>query len=242
MPFWRRDRLSDWILPFESGMEPERFDRSLLIDFMLGKMPHFIWNTMAVFEDSTATLQNTLDVLSTGELLGLGKNSENIPFEIQILNFRNALKFLCDCLTNGTFELSFEMAAKINSLAGAEIEHYRPGESGKLRIRKVHVGTEYIPPDPGELKSLVKPVFRDLNHIRNPFDRAVMTFGALSKLQFFLNGNKRTSLLMMNGVLVSEGVHPVFFPRKWKRIFDEYLFRCYNNGDISGLSVIITSI
>lgn len=236
--FLGKKELIKWLKLLGKKYEFARVNKNTLINRLIGEMPQHIWNTLAVFEDSTATLQNTVDVLA-GNSVELGNNAENIPFAFQIESLKKGIEFLCEQLKNNTFELSFPMAAKINSIAGSEIEFYRKGESGKLRTRQISVGMDYQPPDPEELPELIKPVFRELNAIRNPFEKAVMTFAAIAKLQMFLNANKRTALLMMNGVLAENGIHPAFFLNEQKSLFLRNLAICYDYSFVDPLAKMI---
>lgn len=64
-----------------------------------------------------------------------------------------------------------------------------------------------------------------------PFERsaAFFLFGALQ--QFFFDGNKRTSRLMMNGILMSHGMDAISVPAAKAQSFNEKMVRFYLSKD-----------
>lgn len=67
--------------------------------------------------------------------------------------------------------------------------------------------------------------------VPHPFERAasVFLFGALQ--QFFFDGNKRTSRLMMNGVLLSHGIDGISVPAARAQEFNEKMVDFYVRKD-----------
>lgn len=67
------------------------------------------------------------------------------------------------------------------------------------------------------------------NHSPNPFERAVafFLFGALQ--HFFFTGNKRTSQLMMNGILISSGIDPISIPATKEHEFNQKMVCFYQD-------------
>lgn len=240
MFFWKRRReLSKWFDRPRGKYCFREMDRNSLIAALHDEMPQHIWHMLATYEGLTASFADFYSFFSGETSVDLGQNEEGTPFALQAENYHRGIEFLCDRLKNRTFHLSFAMAAEINAIVGAEIELSRKGESGKLRTRKVTVGMAYEPPEPEELAELVEPVFRELTAIRNPFERAVTTFATIAKLQLFLNSNKRTASVMLNGVLIDNGLPTVFFLREQKEKFGKALSACYNECNIEPLAKLV---
>ncbi len=74
-----------------------------------------------------------------------------------------------------------------------------------------------------------------------PFERATtfFLFGAL--LQFFFDGNKRTSRFMMNGVLMSHGIDAISVPAARAQEFNEKMVRFYLSKDATEMMAFLAS-
>ena len=128
-----------------------------------------------------------------------GVNVPNLNIdEIQcILNLRDAWKYVINNI-NETFNLDF--ICKIN-------EFVARNESlswGTLRNGKVQItGTDYIPDVPNE--EGVKQQISNILKIENPTERAIeyMLYGMRSQL--FWDGNKRTSTICANKIMIENG-------------------------------------
>ncbi|MFZ5593664.1 MAG: hypothetical protein ACOY4D_05285 [Pseudomonadota bacterium] len=62
-------------------------------------------------------------------------------------------------------------------------------------------------------------------------------FGALQ--QFFFDGNKRTSRLMMNGILMSAGIDAISIPAARKQEFNEKMIRFYATRDATEMMAFL---
>jgi len=68
-------------------------------------------------------------------------------------------------------------------------------------------------------------------HVPSPFEQGVAFFLFGSLQQFFFDGNKRTSRLMMNGVLMSAGIDAISVPAARAQEFNEKIVRFYLSKD-----------
>ena len=104
-------------------------------------------------------------------------------------------------------------------------------EWGKLRTGTVGIsGTDYEPPVPEK-----KKVVNELNDILNDTntsatDKALKTFIWGTRGQFFWDGNKRTSLLLSNKILLSAGAGIMTITDKYMEQFNFLLLNYYNTG------------
>ena len=88
-------------------------------------------------------------------------------------------------------------------------------EWGVFRTGAVTIaGTDYKPPDWGSLELVLAEGLKTLEKIDGLHERAIamFLFGALNP--FFYDGNKRTSRLMMNGILLCAGEYAISVPAR----------------------------
>ena len=155
-----------------------------------------------------------------------GINVPNVQLDdIQaILNMRDAWKFLLNTVSE---EVTFEYWCKLNEY----IARNEALEWGKLRTGTVGIlGTNYEPPVPEK-----KKVVNELNDILNDTnisatDKALKTFIWGTRGQFFWDGNKRTSLLLSNKILLSAGAGIMTITDKYMEQFNFLLLNYYNTG------------
>lgn len=128
-----------------------------------------------------------------------GINVPNLKIdEIQcILNLRDAWKYV---INNIKEEFNINFICKINEL----VARNESIEWGVLRSGNVQItGTEYIPDVPEE--EVVKKQIAEILKIKNTTERAIeyMLYGMRSQL--FWNGNKRTSMICANKIMIENG-------------------------------------
>lgn len=118
--------------------------------------------------------------------------------EIQcILNLRDAWKYV---INNIDLDFNLEFISKVNEF----VARNESIEWGKLRNGKVEItGTSYIPEIPNGEK--VKKDITKILEIENPTERAIeyMLYGM--KNQLFWDGNKRTSTICANKIMIQNG-------------------------------------
>lgn len=140
-----------------------------------------------------------------------------------IINLRDGWNFL---LKNITKPLVLEYICKANSY----ISRNESLDWGVLRYGNVGIGgTDYIPEIPKEDK--VRKKLEEINNIENPTGRALEYFAWAVKSQLFWDGNKRTSTLIANKILIENGAG--IFTVKENKIhdFNIELNNYYNKDD-----------
>ena len=128
-----------------------------------------------------------------------GINVPNLKIdEIQcILNLRDAWKYV---INNIKEEFNINFICKINEL----VARNESIEWGVLRSGNVQItGIEYIPDVPEE--EVVKKQIAEILKIKNTTERAIeyMLYGMRSQL--FWDGNKRTSMICANKIMIENG-------------------------------------
>lgn len=142
-----------------------------------------------------------------------------------VLNLRDAWKFLLNNITT-PFELKF--ICEINSY----VARNEALEWGVLRNGNVGIsGTDYVPPTPVK-ENVVREIER-INNIANVTERAIRYFLWGMRSQLFWDGNKRTSTLCANKILIKEGKGILSVKEQNLREFNKRLTEFYNTNDYS---------
>jgi len=162
-----------------------------------------------------------------------GVNVPNLKIdEIQcVLNLRDAWKFV---IANIDEEFNTEFICKINEY----VARNESLEWGKLRTGRVEItGTEYIPEVPD--KNKVAKEVNDILKIENATERAItyMLYGMRSQL--FWDGNKRTSTIAANKIMISNGAGIIKVPDNKLEEFNKLLTEFYNTNDMTKISKFI---
>ena len=171
-------------------------------------------------ENRAVTFPQTQTILN-------GVNVPNVQLDdIQaILNMRDAWKFLLSTVND---EVTFEYWCKLNEY----IARNEALEWGKLRTGSVGIsGTDYEPPIPTKEKTI-----EELENIlsapdASATDKALEAFVWGARGQFFWDGNKRTSLMLANKILVSSGSGIMTITDKYMEQFNSLLLNYYNTGE-----------
>ena len=142
--------------------------------------------------------------------------------EIQvILNLRDAWQYV---INNIDKEFNLEFICKINEF----VARNESIEWGALRAGKVEVtGTDYIPEIPN--KTDVEKKINDILKIENTTERAIeyMLYGI--KAQLFWDGNKRTSTIVANKIMIENGNGIIKIPDNKLEEFNILLSDYYTN-------------
>lgn len=162
-----------------------------------------------------------------------GVNVPNLKIdEIQcVLNLRDAWKFV---IANIDEEFNTEFICKINEY----VARNESLEWGKLKTGRVEItGTEYIPEVPD--KNKVAKEVNDILKIENATERAItyMLYGMRSQL--FWDGNKRTSTIAANKIMISNGAGIIKVPDNKLEEFNKLLTEFYNTNDMTKISKFI---
>lgn len=170
-------------------------------------------------ENRAVTFPQTQTILN-------GVNVPNVQLDdIQaILNMRDAWKFLLNTVNES---VTFEYWCKLNEY----IARNEALEWGKLRTGMVGIsGTDYEPPVPDKTQTET-----ELNSIlsakdASATDKALEAFTWGTRGQFFWDGNKRTSLVLANKILISSGAGILTITDKFMEEFNSLLLNYYNTG------------
>ena len=179
-------------------------------------------------ENRAVTFPQTQTILN-------GVNVPNVQLDdIQaILNMRDAWKFLLNTVSE---PVTFEYWCKLNEY----IARNEALEWGKLRTGSVGIsGTDYEPPVPDEDKTVaeLEAILTDADSSTTDKALAAFTWGARG--QFFWDGNKRTSLMLANKVLILGGAGIMTITDKYMEQFNGLLLDFYNTGESEALRAFL---
>lgn len=173
---------------------------------------------------------NTYDLISTERLLLFGEKSPtNTEFETQmILNQKEALEFILD---------NEELWAnpKISSL---EALHSSVGKNLDIsrNLRKTIVGitgTNYRPLESEfQIRDALELLFTTMANANNVYEKALWAVLGLSYIQPFVDGNKRTSRLLANAIMLAENHSPISYRSVDDRAYIEACLVFYEQNSI----------
>lgn len=175
-------------------------------------------------ENRAVTLDQTQSILN-------GINVPNVQLDdIQaILNMRDAWKYLLQTVNE---KITFTYWCKLNEY----IARNEALEWGKLRTGSVGIsGTDYIPPIPEKEKVIagLEDIVSDKDMTATKKALEVFVWG--TRGQYFWDGNKRTSLILANKILISAGAGIMTITDKYMKQFNVSLLEYYNTGKSSEL-------
>ena len=183
----------------------------------------FIYNTAAL--EGNAMTYPEVQTLLEGVTVGGHKLSD----EQQILNQNDSVNLLLKMVKKDEFEINKTTLLKLHE----KVAFKEALSWGEFRKSNVKIGgTEYLPPKSGELDKIFDCGIKELDKISHPIVRAITYFLFGAKCQFFYDGNKRTSRLMMNGILLKNGYPILNIKAKDKLEFNKQMLAFYDKGDI----------
>lgn len=164
-------------------------------------------------------------------------NGVNVPGvtldDIQaVLNMRDAWRYLIATIDE---PISLTYICKLNEY----VARNEALEWGVLRTGRVGIsGTEYVPPLP--VRSEIEQELAELLAAdRTITERAIVSFLWGARRQIFWDGNKRTSMLLANKLLVENGNGLLTITDKNMECFHELLSAYYDSNEMRALKCFL---
>ena len=179
----------------------------------------FVYNTAAL--EGNAMTYPEVETLLEGITVGGHKLSD----EQQILNQNRSVDLLFNLLDEEHFYLNKKILCSLHTEV-AKDEALTWGE-----FRDGNVNTDYQPPSPDKLNALFEEGVIAIGKIDHPILKALSYFLFGARTQFFYDGNKRVSRLIMNGLLLSEGYPMLNIKAKDKLEFNQHMIAFYEASD-----------
>ena len=193
--------------------------------FMLAKKDKidFIYNTSAL-EGNAMTFPEVQTLLE-----GITVGGHKLSDEQQILNQNKSINLLFELIEKEQFKVDKNTLLKLHEKVAFE----EALSWGEFRTSGVRIGgTEYLPPKANELDVVFEEGREEIAKIEHPIVRAISYFLFGAKCQFFYDGNKRTSRLMMNAILLDNGYPILNIKAKNKLEFNKEMIAFYDGKDI----------
>lgn len=163
-----------------------------------------------------------------------GLRAPNVKVEeiIAVNNLKHAWQFLLD---NLDVPADYSYVCHLNRIVGGDNLVLNAGY-----IRKVPVsigGTSWKPGLPIEAE--IKEEITDILQIKEPTERAITLMLYLMRKQMFLDGNKRTSMLAGNQVMIANGCGIISVPIEHQPEFTKLLVEFYESGNMEKIQEMV---
>lgn len=184
----------------------------------------YIWKS-ANLEGIAVTYPDTQTIYDGYTVSGLKLEEINA-----INNLKRAWQFI---LNDINLDLNFAYICEINKLVGENV-FYNPGI---IRTTPVNIGgTSWKPDFP--IESQIKEEIDNINYTSNT-EKAINYMLYLMRKQIFIDGNKRTAMLIANKIMIQNGCGIVSIPIDKQNEFYTLLIEYYETNDKSKIAKFI---
>ncbi len=148
-----------------------------------------------------------------------------------ILNLRDAWNYV---LSNIDSDINLEFICKVNSY----VSRNESLEWGVLRTGKAGInGVDYIPDVP--IKEKVVDEINSILREECATKRAINLMFYLMRSQVFWDGNKRTSMIVANKIMIENGCGIITIKEEFINEFNNLLTEYYNTGNMTEIEYFI---
>jgi len=185
----------------------------------------FVYNTAAL-EGNAMTFPEVATLLA-----GITVGGHKLSDEQQILNQNRSVELLYKLVAADQFALDKTTLCLLH----AQVAKDEALTWGEFRDGNVNIGgTAYLPPAPDSLDEIFNRGIAAIAQINQPILAALTYFLFGARTQFFFDGNKRVSRLMMNGMLLSAGYPMLNIKAKDQLHFNEQMILFYDTANYTG--------
>lgn len=187
-------------------------------------------------EGNTLTLRETQIVLE-----GITVGGKSIKEHLEAINHEKAILYL-DEIVKDENPITEWHIKNIHQLILKDIDNENAG-----RYRKENVtikGAIHIPPDYLKIPELMEKLILTYNTWSgyHPIIRASLLHGELVKIHPFIDGNGRTSRLLMNLDLMNSGYNPVIIKKESRLKYYEALDKAHTTGNYTDFVKLVTKL
>ena len=191
--------------------------------------------------NSTAIEGNTLTLIQTKAIIedGLSVGGKLLREIYEVANHAKAFAYVQKCIAEGK-PLDEPTVKDIHSLLMENIQIGGVYRNVEVRI----TGAAHKPPAPSEMYRQVKNFFADLTYRTdlNAIELAAWTHAEFVKIHPFTDGNGRTSRMIMNYQLLSNGFLPVSIAKENRLEYFDALEIYAVNGDLAPFAEMIAGL
>ena len=187
-------------------------------------------------EGNTLTLRETQVVLE-----GITVGGKSIKEHLEAINHEKAILYL-DEIVKDENPITEWYIKNIHQLILKDIDNENAG-----RYRKENVtikGATHIPPDYLKVPELMEKLILNYNtwNEYHPIIQAALLHGELVKIHPFVDGNGRTSRLLMNLDLMNSGYNPVIIKKESRLKYYEALDKAHTTGNYTDFVKLVTKL
>ena len=187
-------------------------------------------------EGNTLTLRETQVVLE-----GITVGGKSIKEHLEAINHEKAILYLDESVKDENPITEWNIK-NIHQLILKDIDNENAG-----RYRKENVtikGAIHIPPDYLKIPELMEKLILTYNTWSgyHPIIRASLLHGELVKIHPFIDGNGRTSRLLMNLDLMNSGYNPVIIKKESRLKYYEALDKAHTTGNYTDFVKLVTKL
>lgn len=191
--------------------------------------------------NSTAIEGNTLSLIQTKAILedGISVGGKTLREIYEVVNHNKAFGFVKKCVTEGK-ALDETIIKEIHALL---MENILTG--GVYRNVEVRIsGAKHKPPVPSEMYHQIKNFYADMPYKvkENAIEFAAWTHAEFVKIHPFVDGNGRTSRMIMNYQLLASGFLPVSIAKENRLEYFEALEAYAVEGDLNPFANMIAEL
>lgn len=187
---------------------------------------HHIYHTVAI-EGNTLSLSEIRHILETRYAVP-GKSLEE---QNEVIGMHAAMKYVNTTLVSRMGSVTISDVLEIHRRVLGYVD---PVEAGRFRTTQVLVG-HHVPPHPQDVEKQMQEFIQWLNSEDamnlHPVEFAALAHYKLVYIHPFIDGNGRTSRLLMNLILMQAGYPPITI-RKEQRSEYYHVLEVANEGDV----------
>ncbi len=187
-------------------------------------------------EGNTLTLRETQVVLE-----GITVGGKSLKEHLEAINHEKAIQFLDDLIKDKDPITEWDIK-NIHQLILKEIDD---ANAGKYRNENVRIkGANHIPPDYLIIPELMNKLiinYQSWNKY-HPIIKAALLHGELVKIHPFVDGNGRTSRLVMNLSLMNSGYVPVIIKKEKRLEYYNALDKAHTTGDYTDFVKLVNEL
>ena len=187
-------------------------------------------------EGNTLTLRETQVVLE-----GITVGGKSIKEHLEAINHEKAILYLNDLVKENNPITEWNIKS-IHQLVLKDIDDEN---AGRYRRENVTIkGAIHIPPDYLKVPELMEKLVLNYENWNDfhPIIQAALLNGELVKIHPFIDGNGRTSRLLMNLDLMNHGYNPVIIKKEDRLEYYEALDKAHTTGDYTDFVKLITKL
>lgn len=202
------------------------------------KMPEFVWDSAAL-EGNPYTYPEVVTLME-----GVTVGGHKVSDQAEVQGLINGSRTLATLVKQEEFALSVPVSNAVHRHVGRDVvldEGRFRGMGSTGGTPSVYTGENepYYPPEtqPGGANLLElhgKITERIIQRSSSPWVQALLYNMAGCFAQFYFDGNKRTSRLMMNGHLMAHGIEPISIPAAKRAEYNRVMVSAYTTRDASG--------